>query len=86
MRNLFAPIALVAAVAFSGAAFAAATEVTGVIKSIDAKAETVTLEDGKVYHLPKGFKLEAFKAGAKVTLKAETKDGKEEATEMMMAK
>ena len=82
MRNLFAPIALVAAVAFSGAAFAAATEVTGVIKAIAAKAETVTLYNGTVYKLPKGYKMDGFKAGEKVTLKAD----KDVATEMMMAK
>lgn len=68
MRKLVLPLALAAFVATGSLAFAATDHsVTGTLKAIDAKAETVTL--GKtVYHFAKGFDLSAFKVGEKVTL------------------
>ncbi|MGB9141057.1 MAG: DUF1344 domain-containing protein [Aestuariivirga sp.] len=63
----------------SSAAFAAAQNDTGAIKSIDAKANSITLADGKTFILPKGFKLETLKAGEKVVVAYEVKSGKMEA-------
>jgi Cu/Ag efflux protein CusF len=37
----------------SSAAFAASMDATGVIKSIDTKANSITLVDGKTYGLPR---------------------------------
>jgi hypothetical protein len=68
MRKLVLPLALAAFVATGSFAFAATDHtVTGTLKAIDAKAETVTL--GKsVYHFAKGFDLSTFKVGEKVSL------------------
>ena len=64
MQSKFLPIVLVASMAFGAAAYAASTQTKGMIKAIDEKAMTVTLEDGSAYHLPAGFKLADLKVGA----------------------
>jgi Cu/Ag efflux protein CusF len=84
MRKLLVPLTLAAAVGFSGVAFAA-TSAQGMIKSIDSKAETITLSDGHTYQLPKGFKLDSFKVGEKVSVLWEMKGGKYEASEVKAA-
>lgn len=66
MKNFALPLALVASLTLSSLALAAATTTEGVIKSIDAKADTITLTDGVVYHLAKTIKIAAFKVGEKV--------------------
>lgn len=82
MRSILIPAAIVASIAASGA-FAATT--TGAIKSIDAKALSITLADGSVYMLPKGFKLDALKVGEKVSVNWD-KQGKDNvATEVKAA-
>ncbi len=68
---------LITAVSLSGllvssAAFAS-TDASGVIKSIDAKQNTITLADGNVYWLPKGFDVTKIKAGEKVKLSYDMK-------------
>lgn len=50
MRKTLFPFAVAIVVGFGGAAFA--SEVTGMLKSIDEAAMTVTLEDGTVYMIP----------------------------------
>ena len=55
------------------AVLAAGTAASGTIKALDAKAMTVTMEDGSVYTLPAGFKIDGFKVGEKVTLTWEKK-------------
>lgn len=59
---------------------AASTDTTGVIKTIDAKAMTVALEDGTTYHLPAGYDLKTFKVGEKVVVSWEMKGTLKEAT------
>ncbi len=81
MRSILFPALLTASLALGGAAFAA-TDTTGVIKAIDVTALTVTLEDGTVYYLPAGFKLDGFKVGEKVTITWDMKGDKHEATAM----
>ena len=77
MRSkIIGAVLVTAALAMGTAGFAAGTAASGVIKALDAKAMTVTLEDGSVYTLPGGFKIDGFKAGEKVTLTWEMKDGK----------
>ena len=74
MRSNFVSAVLVTAVlGFGSAAMAAGTAATGVIKSIDAKAMTVTMVDGVIYTLPLGFKIADFKVGEKVALTWELK-------------
>lgn len=80
--NILSLAAFIAVVGFGGATFAAATDTSGVIKSIDAKAMTVTLADGSTYHLPAGFKLGTFKVGEKVVVSWEAKGELKEAAGM----
>ena len=76
MRSKIVAAVLVTAVMFMGSAvLAAGTAANGTIKALDAKAMTVTLEDGSVYMLPAGFKISGFKVGEKVTLTWEMKNG-----------
>lgn len=85
MSSKILPLVLIAGLSFGGAAFAAATDTAGTIKSIDAKALTVTLQDGTTYQLPAGFKLDAFKVGEKVSVSWEAKGALKEATGMKAA-
>ncbi|MGN6157068.1 MAG: hypothetical protein ACTHNL_03140 [Devosia sp.] len=70
MRKFLLPLAIVATLATSSMALAVTNNsITGVIKAIDAKADTVTV--GKtVYHFAKGTSLSAFKVGERVVIKA----------------
>ncbi len=81
-KTIFSTITLVAALATAGVAMASPTVTLGTIKALDAKTHTVTLADGSVYQLPKGFKAEAFKAGEKVKITWEMKGKAHEASTM----
>ncbi|MEX6506902.1 DUF1344 domain-containing protein [Jiella sp. M17.18] len=69
MRTLLMTAAVAAGLAFAPAAFAATTHVaTGTVKSVDATAMTVTLANGKSYHLPAKYSAGKLKAGEKVSI------------------
>jgi Cu/Ag efflux protein CusF len=68
MNIKFIPAALVVVALSSAAAFAADTNTTGVVKSIDAKTQQLILADGTVYKLPKGFNAATVKVGEKVLI------------------
>ena len=68
MRSNLLSLALIAGIGFGGAAFAASTDTTGVVKSIDEKTMTLTLEDGSAYVLPKCFDVKTLKVGEKVVV------------------
>jgi Cu/Ag efflux protein CusF len=68
MRKFLILAASLGTMVVSSAAFAAAMDATGVIKSIDTKKNSITLADGKSYVLPTGFAIKSLKAGEKVTL------------------
>ena len=85
MHSNILPFVLIAGLSFGGATFAAATDTAGTIKSIDAKALTVTLADGATYKLPAGFKLDTFKVGGKVSVSWEAKGALKEASGMKAA-
>jgi len=69
LRNFALPLVLVAALSASSLAFAATpSTVEGTIKAIDAKADTITLDNGAVYHLAKTIKIAEFKIGEKVKI------------------
>jgi len=59
-------IALAAAAIFGAVSTASAADVSGMIKSIDTTAKTVTLDNGSVYKLPATFDAAKFKVGDKV--------------------
>ncbi len=73
MRSNILSLALIASLGLGSAVLAASTNTTGVIKTIDAKAMTVELADGTIYHLPAGFDLKPFKVGEKVVVSWEMK-------------
>ena len=68
MRKFVLPLIIVASLGASSMAMAAASTAEGVIKSIDAKAMTLTLDNGTVYHLAKTIKVASLKAGEKVKI------------------
>lgn len=80
------PLAFAAVLMSSLAAFAAATTATNTVKSIDAKKNEIVLNDGKTYELPKKFKTDGIKAGEKVMITFEVKNGKNVASKVEMAK
>ena len=76
MRNFILPIIVVAAAGFASASLAAAaapTTTTGTIKSLDAKACTVTLDSDAVYKFKAKCDFASLKVGEKVTLTYITK-------------
>jgi len=80
MRSNILPLALIASLGLGTAVLAASTDTTGVIKSIDAKAMTVMLEDGTTFHLPAGYDVKPFKVGEKVVVSWEMKGTLKEAS------
>jgi|GEM_PF-4954300 len=66
MRKFIIPAILVASLGLSSVAMAAASHVsTGIVKAVDLKAETVTV-DKTVYHFAAKFDLSSIKVGEKV--------------------
>jgi hypothetical protein len=80
MRSKILPLVLIASMSFGAVAFAAATDTKGVVKAIDEKTMTLTLEDGSVYKLPAGFKLADLKVGEKVIVSWEAKGADKDAS------
>jgi Cu/Ag efflux protein CusF len=74
MRKLVIPAA--AALMAMSVSFAWAADVTGVIKSINANAHEIVLDDGKTYSLPQSIKMTDFKEGDKIMVSAEVQNGK----------
>lgn len=85
MRKSLILAASLGTMIISSAAFAAAMDATGVIKTIDAKANTITLADGKTYGLPAGFAIKTLKAGEKVSLVYDMKNNLMVATSVKAA-
>jgi hypothetical protein len=65
---------MILVVASSTGAFAKA--VSGAIKSIDKKHDSITLSDGKTFTLPEGIEAETLKVGEKVMVTYSAKAGK----------
>ncbi len=86
MRKILIPAVATVFLATSIGAFAAGSPTTGAIKAIDAKAMTITLEDGIVYKLPAGFKVADLKVGEKVTVAWTMKGTEYDASKVEMAK
>ncbi len=66
MRHKYVPLAALALLAAS--AVGQAAEQVGTIKSIDIKANAITLTDGTTYALGKTVKIATLKAGEKVKI------------------
>jgi len=74
MNRALAPIGLTGLAALSTAAFAAAQ--TGDVRSTDAAKHELVLTNGNTFEVGSKVKLDKFKAGDKVSIVYETKDGK----------
>lgn len=85
MRVIHVPVALAAVLALAPAAFAATHTTTGDIKSMDMKAHTLTLANGKMYSLPTSVKTAGLKTGEKVTVSWTMSDGKYRASAVKAA-
>ena len=83
MRKLIAPIAA-GVLVISTAVFAATA--SGTVKSVDAKAGTVTLDDGVTYMLPSTVKADTIKVGSKVKVTFDKTGGKMVASKIDVAK
>jgi Cu/Ag efflux protein CusF len=76
VRKLAFPAAAVALLAAISAATAA--NAVGVIKSIDAAKDMITLDNGSSYSAPSTMKLSDFKVGQKVDVTYSQSNGKME--------
>jgi len=97
MNKLVLPLLLVAALGSSSAMAATATKsapmkaaitptvTDGVIKAINVKAETVTLDNKTVYYFAKKFDLSKVKVGEKVAITWTAKGKKDMATAIAAA-
>ncbi|PTM98569.1 DUF1344 domain-containing protein [Mycoplana dimorpha] len=80
MRVLLSKLAIVAFLAAPAVALAAPQTTTGTVKSFSPKQMTLTLDNGTVYMLPKGYKNPGLKAGEKVSITWNMAGKKHEAT------
>jgi Cu/Ag efflux protein CusF len=75
MRKFAVP-ALAALFVLNAGLAMAWSNVTGVIKSIDASTHEFTLDDGKTYAVEGNINLGTFKTGDKVTVTTQPENGK----------
>ena len=84
--KLIAPIVLAGTIALAGAALAATQSKSGEIKSIDGAKHELVLTTGDTFELGKTVKTDKLKAGEKVTVTYDMKDGKMIASKIHAAK
>jgi Protein of unknown function (DUF1344) len=82
MNRLFVSAALAAVLASSSLAFA--DQASGTIKAFDAKAMTLTLQDGTEYYLPKTFKDPGLKTGERVQISWAMQNGERMASSVVV--
>lgn len=68
--------AAMASTLFSATAFAATSTKIGEIKSTDTAKQEIVLSGGETFEVAKSVKLDALKAGEKVKITYDMKDGK----------
>jgi len=73
-KKVLAPLTLATLAAFSTASLAASK--TGDVKSTDVAKHELTLASGDTFEVGTTVKLDKFKAGDKVAITYDTKDGK----------
>ncbi|MEX0408353.1 DUF1344 domain-containing protein [Aquibium sp. LZ166] len=86
MRALLIPTTLATLLAAAPFALAATQDTTGVVRNFDQKAETLTLNDGVIYHLAPGYKNSALKSGERVRISWQMKDGMHSAQDVTILK
>lgn len=82
MNRFVLPAAIVAAVASTSLALAAQT--SGIVKSFDGKARTLTLSDDTQYYLPQNFKDPGLSAGKRVQITWTMQGNKHEASAVVI--
>ena len=85
MRSFVIPAAIAAALITAPVAFAAETA-TGTVKSFNTMTHVLTLKDGISYTFPESYKAPALKAGERVSVIWEMKDGKHLASSVSLLK
>lgn len=75
-KKAFGSVALLTSAVVSTAALAATQTMTGDVKSADAARHELTLANGSTFELSSKVKLKKIKAGDKVAVTYEMKDGK----------
>ncbi len=85
MRTTLLPVIFAVGIAMTGAAMAATTTI-GVIKSFDMTAQTMTLEDGTMYHLPSNFTDPGLKIGERVNIQWEKVGNMDNASSVTIVK
>lgn len=86
MTKISAPLSLVAVALFSTAALAATETKTGEVKTTDVAKHQLSLSTGETFEVGSHVKLDKIKAGEKVTITFENKNGKMEASKVVPAK
>ncbi len=83
-KHALAAAAIALTVAFSTGAYAKA--ITGTIRIVDQRGDSITLTDGKRFTLPEGIEAETLKPGEKVVVTyTTTKSGKLLASKIRIA-
>jgi Cu/Ag efflux protein CusF len=85
-KKIAAPAALVGMVLMSAGAFAATQTKAGEIKSTDPIKRELTLSSGDTFELPTTMNIAKLKAGEKVSVTYESKDGKMVASKVHVTK
>jgi hypothetical protein len=75
MRMLIATLLATASIFSPLNSWAQSVDVEATIKAVDAKALSLTLDDGKTYKVPEEFNFEGLKAGVKVLVFYTVMDG-----------
>ena len=86
MKKMSFPLAFAGLALASAAAFAATQTKTGEIKSTDAAKHELVLTSGDTFEVANGVNVDKLKAGEKVTVTFEQKDGKMMASKVHAAK
>lgn len=68
MKIVYLPAMFAATLLLATSTFAATQTASGVIKSIDAKNDSITLVDGKSFILGNEMEAETFKVGEKIVI------------------
>jgi hypothetical protein len=68
MRMYLIPAVIAATLSAATLAIAAPQHATGTVRTFDGMAMTITLADGSIYALPKGFKNPGLKTGERVSI------------------
>ena len=85
-KKAIGPVVLAALAVVSTAALAATQTVTGDVKSTDTAKRELTLVNGNTFELGSKIKLDKIKAGEKVAITYEVKNGKMMASKVSHAK